>query len=374
MHKYIYSLIACVGLLFCAAESMSQTFNPYQHAYQGWDGNKIKKASPIRAFLNKFSVNASLGYGRTFYSFKLSSDVLEVGPKNVLSDPSNPNSDSISIPASLIMLGGYKLGPDSINYSGIVNWLNAPTVVEGAEYLGPESSNQVLHVDSADIKYGGSGFNVPFKISLQYDIDRFRIGGGISYELHGIQSLSPRGQGRYPYVPNFNTTMMFRYFFNLGGKVYHILGWDYYIDLEIGKVKYGKQYDQEALQNGLYFNLGIPMEYELSEYFWVFIRPSYEFKNYTMTITQSDGVNAPTSASFQFNQPALYVQAGVRLKLPEIKRCPVKSCRTQLKHVHGGQEFRGQPFHKEQNPKTGELYPELEQNKWKNRDKMSGKN
>ena len=54
------------------------------------------------------------------------------------------------------------------------------------------------------------------------------------------------------------------------------------------------------------------------------------------------------------------------MKLPEVKRCPVKSCKTQLKHVHGGREFRGQAFYKEQNPKIGELYPEKEPNRQRN--------
>ncbi len=364
MQKRIYQIIILGILAFCTNMVFGQNFNPYQNAYQGWDGNKIKKASPIRAFLNKFSVNASLGYGRTFYSFKVNADELEVGPKTIYS-----NGDSVTFPSQLIMLGEYNLVPDSINYSGIINWLNAPTIATGSEYIGPDSVNNILFADSAEIKYGGSGINIPFRLSLHYDIDRFRIGGGISYELHSIKSLNARGQGSYPYVPNFNATTMFRYFFTIGGKVYHILGWDYYVDVEIGKVKYGKQYDKNALQNGLYFSVGIPIEYEFSEYFWLFIRPSYEYKNYSISVAQS-----AEATRFQFNQPALYLNVGVRIKMPEIRRCPVKSCRTQLKHVHGGQEFRGQPFFKEQNPKIGELYPELEMYKNKNREKTLPKN
>jgi hypothetical protein len=226
-----------------------------------------------------------------------------------------------------------------------------------------------LYSDSSEIKYGGSGYNIPINLSVHLDIDRFRIGGGIMYEMHRINQLNPKGQGVHPYVPNFKNTFMFRYYFTAGAKVYHVKGWDYNVDFQIGKVKYGNQYDKTALQNGIYFNVGIPFEYELSEYFWLVVRPSFDFKSYNMTISGTNN----ESTSFQHNQPAFYLNFGVRMKLPEIRRCPVKSCKTQLKHVHGSKEFRGQPFYKEQNPKIGELYPELEQYKRKKKSKHKGK-
>ena len=354
MQKQLYTLITSLVLVFCTNLTFGQLFNPYQHAYQGWDGDKIRKASPIRAFLNNFSLNTSIGYGRTFYSHVVNADVLET-------------------PEKLIMLGEYTLAGNNIDYTGVVDWLNAPTVVTGSTVVGQGTENHILYTDSSEIKYRGSGFNIPLSVSLHVDIDRFRIGGGIIYELHSVKGLDPVNQGDFPYVPNFNSTFMFRYFFTVGAKVYHILGWDYNVDIQIGKVKYGSQYDKSALQNGLYFNLGIPIEYEFSEYFWIFLRPSFDFKSYTMTINQDDG-GASSSANFQHKQPALYLNFGVRMKLPEVKRCPVKSCRTQLKHVHGGREFRGQPFYKKQNPKIGELYRELDQNKRKKKRESMGKN
>lgn len=325
---------------------MGQAFNPYQHAYQGWNGEKIRKASGVRSFLNKFSANATFGYGRTFYSHIVQADVLET-------------------PDKLVMLGEYTLAGDDLQYTGVVDWLNAPTIVDGNTNVGPTTRNRILYTDSSEVKYGGSGFNIPFSLSLQLDIDRFRIGGGIMYEMHKVKELQPKGQGTDPYIPNFNSTFMFRYYFMAGAKVYHMKGWDYNVDFQIGKVKYGNQYDKSALQNGMYFNLGLPFEYELSEYFWVVVRPSFDFKSYSMAVSGA----GTESISFQHNQPAFYLNVGVRMKLPEINRCPVKSCKTQLKHVHGGREFRGQPFYVEQNPKIGELYPQLDQYKRKKRRK-----
>lgn len=344
MRRHFTVLLLSILVFGVINNSQSQGFNPYQNAYQGWKGDKIRKASPIRAFLNKFSMNVSLGYGRTFYKHQVNADVLET-------------------PQQLVMLGDYSVTGTDVNYSGVTNWLNYPTQVMGTASIDPASGNHILYADSADIRYGGSGFNIPVNVSLQLDIDRFRIGGGIMYELYGIKSLKPKGQGTYNYKPNFKSTTMFRYFFMLGGRFYSYKGWDYSLDVQIGKAKYSNKYDKSVLQNGWYFNVGVPMEYELSEYFWFFVRPSFDIKNYSLAITQVDAGGGTSTSAMQHNQPAFYLNFGVRMKLPEIRRCPIKSCHTQQKHVHGGREFRGQPFYKEQNPKIGELYRDLEQNK-----------
>lgn len=341
--NHIYQIIIIGVLTLCTSVAYGQAFNPYQHAYQGWDGEKIRKASPIRAFLNKFSANATIGYGRTFYSHDVNSDILET-------------------PDKLIMLREYTLAGNNIDYTGTTDWLNAPDSVMGFNTIDPTAGVNILYADSAENGYRGSGFNIPISLSLHLDIERFRIGGGIIYELHSIKDLKPKNHGTHSYIPNFNRTFMFRYYFTAGAKVYHIKGWDYNVDFQIGKVKYGKEYDKSALQNGIYFNLGFPFEYEMSEYFWLVVRPSFDFKSYSINVA---GANRE-SESIQHNQPAFYLNVGVRMKLPEVKRCPVKSCKTQLKHVHGGREFRGQAFYKEQNPKIGELYPEKEPNRQKN--------
>lgn len=350
--KQFYIFIASILLILFSNLAFGQGFNPYQHAYQGWNGGKIKKANPIRAVLNNFSLNVSLGYGRTFYSTVVDTDVLESSEK-------------------ITMLDDYTLTGDNLNYTGVVDWLNAPAIVSDSIFVGPDYGNRMLYTDSAEIKYRGSGISIPLNISLQIDIDRFRVGVGYIFEYHKVKNLNPTDRGYYPYVPNFNSTLMKRYYITVGGKFYHFMGWDYHANIEIGKVKYGKEYDQNLLQNGLYFNVGVPIEYEMSEYFWIFLRPSFDYKNYTLAKTQVDG---SASEGFQHNQPALYLSFGVRMKIPEVKRCPVKSCRTQLKHVHGGREYRGQPFYKKQNPKIGELDSGVERISRKRKPKTSRKN
>jgi hypothetical protein len=42
-----------------------------------------------------------------------------------------------------------------------------------------------------------------------------------------------------------------------------------------------------------------------------------------------------------------------------IKRCKIKACNIRTIHIHRGMEFRGSPWYKNQNPKTGEGFPNI---------------
>lgn len=46
-----------------------------------------------------------------------------------------------------------------------------------------------------------------------------------------------------------------------------------------------------------------------------------------------------------------------------LKRCPIKSCQIRTIHIHKGVEFRGSPWYKNQNPKTGEGFPNIQNDK-----------
>ncbi|PRY15670.1 hypothetical protein CLV24_102294 [Pontibacter ummariensis] len=56
--------------------------------------------------------------------------------------------------------------------------------------------------------------------------------------------------------------------------------------------------------------------------------------------------------------------------------CPIASCQVRMVHPHGGgQEFRGQPFWKKQNPKMGEKLPKVsKETSPKTNDKSKNKN
>jgi hypothetical protein len=323
-----------------------QGFNPYK----GYWEPEIKR-SPFRAILNKFSLNVSGGYGATFYKHDLG------------------NSAVLDNENQLVILSAYGLSGDSLNYSGVVNWLNNPQEVNGSIFVDSTTNYAILSPDSGAVAYNGIGSSIPITVSIHLDLDRFRVGAGITYELHGIKRLKPVEQGAFDYRSNFSTTRYLKYFATFGGMIYNWKGWVYHADLQIGATNYNSDYGNIA--KGMFFNIGVPIEYRLSEYFFFFARPSFEYKRYTVNLPQVQG-DLPYATSVSHPQPALFVNFGIRLKFPEVPRCPIKSCKTQMKHVHGNHEYRGQPFYKEQNPKIGELYPEFYRLKGKNKRQLDG--
>ena len=108
----------------------------------------------------------------------------------------------------------------------------------------------------------------------------------------------------------------------------------------------------------------------LSEYFRVIFKPSYDFKNYNLSVPG-------TSSSIKHKQPTWFFQFGISITFPEIPRSPIKSDHVQLKHVitdpSSGRlmEVRGQPIWKRQNPKVGENDRKLWRYKRKNRKKLN---
>lgn len=322
---------------------------------------------PILEILNKINIGFSMGYGRTFYRH----DLPGYGVIN--------KDDSVY--QGLFLFSSADTA--GVNFTGYSNWLNAPSAVDLRRFENIDDNTQV-NGDTVNLGYKGSSGAVPFTLTLTVDVmERFRVGAGIAYEIHNLPEMSPFTAEEIlgKYVPDAKRTGYFRYFATLGGQVYDYLAWTYFVDVQIGKVQsMGKAYDMALVSNGLYFNIGAPIEYEFSEYLHGFVRPSFEYKNYKIDI---GGIGAITHL-----QPAFYVHFGFRYNIPEIPRCKLKAntpigydypdrlsnktCRIQKKHLHGDLPFRGQPFYKEQNPKIGENYPNLHKYKWFNRRKMGG--
>jgi hypothetical protein len=120
------------------------------------------------------------------------------------------------------------------------------------------------------------------------------------------------------------------------------------------------------MKKSIYLNLGVRAEREFSEYFRIFIRPSYEVKSYKLTIPE-------TTQTLQHRLNGLYVNVGFTYRLPELRRCFLKTCHAQINHAHGNREYRSRrhPIYKKQNPHYGENYPELIKYKGKNKNKLN---
>lgn len=289
--------------------------------------------SIIRKVLNQFSLTLMTGYGRTYYNHDLAGfSLLQKGNSLYLIE----NSD-LTDP-----------GPNT----GLRDWVTSPQYAEG---LYHSTGDALINNDTTDIAFKVRGSSIPLLIGLHYNISRFRLGAGLALEYHTIGRFSPKFNENFLsyYEGEKITTMQTRFFGILGARVYDYWDYSFVIDAHFGKHNRGGVFDKNLMDQGLYLNLGVAIEKNLSEYFRLVLRPSYEFSSYTLQIPES-------AKNLEFKSPTAYLQAGISLTYPEIPRCPIKSCQTQMKHIHYGKEFRGQPLHKKQVPGYGENHPELE--------------
>lgn len=307
------------------------------------------KSSGIRAFLGKFTLSLSSGYGATFYSH----DVTGVGLIQKTSD-------------SLFLFDNtFIISNDTINV-GYNNWFNNP---QSHQNIPVNPSDYQLGTDTSQVTYKARGGGVPIDISVHYTFDRYRFGLGYAFEIQHVGEFKPQQfkNNLLPFKPDFTVTSFKRFYLMFGGEFFRTLRHTFAADVHVGRYNLGKKhFNSAAIQKGLFFNLGVDYEFSLSEYVRVFLRPSYEFKNYTITIPE-------TSFSIPNSLPAFYVNFGLRLKLPELHKCPISNCRTQMDHVHNGYKYRSRvhPFWKWQNPNYGQNYRRLIKYKGKNKRRLN---
>lgn len=290
------------------------------------------KRSPIRAILNKVTLGASLGYGLNSYQQKLPYTIMRQGETHYLS----PNN--------------------SIWYS---NWLNSP-VANPTAVAG--NADGLVSGDTTDLKLAGFGHSLPISVDLHVQLmDRFRIGGGVGFEIFSIRPLDFKNDGDQllQYQTGVKSAMAWRWYGMVGGRVIRWENWDHTLDLRVGKKNFISQFDN--VNEKLFVNIGLTMERHYSEYFRFTLRPSLEWFSFTSESITS-GTNEGGSSELKTTAPSLYIQAGVSINYPRLPRCPIKACHVQLEHLHGGKDYRGQPIYRWQNPKYGQNHPELQRN------------
>ncbi len=274
--------------------------------------------------------------------------------------------------------------PAQVN--GFTDWLNDPRptdTIDVEEDFGVpfalvnpvfnprlDPSTFQLDTDTADLGFEGFANGIPFLISAHYEYEDFRVGLGWSYEQQWIKQLKPTSftnQIRI-YEPNFKTTRLTKFFGLFGYRFYQYWDYDFVGEIQVGRAGYGPAFG-DALSRGLFLNVGISIENNWSQYFRVIVKPSYDFKKYT--------INIPGGGSVTHKQGAFLIQGGISINIPEIPRSPYKSDHVQLKHVitdpNTGRltEVRGQSIFKKQNPKVGQNHRKLFRYKFRNRKKLN---
>lgn len=248
-----------------------------------------------------------------------------------------------------------------IRYS---NWTS--NVVASNQSLAPGAFT--VNSDTADIGFRNKTFMIPFKATVHVEFNRVRIGGGYSIGYTRIGAFRPTSYTSdiAGYSIDRSSIFIKHYFGMIGAKVYRYEQYVLSVDANIGGYSLGKGFAKSLMKKSVYVNLGISAEREFSEYFRIFLRPSYEIKSYKLSIPE-------TAQTLRHNINGFYVNAGVTYRLPELRRCFLKTCHAQINHVHGNREYRSRrhPFYKKQNPHYGENYPELIKYKGKNKKKLN---
>jgi len=226
----------------------------------------------------------------------------------------------------------------------------------------------MVNSDTTDLGFRSAMFSIPLKASVHVEFDRYRIGGGLSFDYTRLSPFRPTNYGDQIAEYSLDRSSMFvkHYFVLLGAKVYQYYEYAVAVDANIGGYSLGREFSDSPISKSVYVNLGVRGEREMSEYFRVFVRPSYEFKSYRLDIPE-------TSQSVQHRLDGFYVNVGITYRIPELRRCFLKKCHAQVNHAHGNREYRSRrhPIYKKQNPHYGENYPVLIKYKGKNKRKLN---
>jgi hypothetical protein len=303
-----------------------------------------RKKNATRKFLRNFKFSLSTGYGRTYMNHKLDSFGIFQRPGF----------------APRLFANG------AVTDSTYTNWINQVK----RDTLSSPPDSFMVNGDTTKLGFKGKVFNIPINLTIHYEfLKRFRIGGGIAYEpmfLRTFKSITYTDKIQ-SFKPSSASGMMQKYYGMAGVSFYRLDNFLFTGDLQIGAFKPGKNFDKSLIQKGAYFNLGITAEREFSENLRVFVRPSFDFKKYTLKVPDS-GDN-----SIVHKMNALYVQVGLTYSIPELPRCFHKDCKIQMNHAHGNKEYRSRvhPFFKKQNPGYGENHPTLIKYKGKNKRKLN---
>jgi len=337
-----FSSILCLIIALLASPSLYAQYEreedatiPLEHFYIQ------RKKDGLRILLSKVNFSLSTGYGSIPFRHDL-------GGFGILQQP-----DSLPLIFDRNNVG--------VRYS---NWTNK--VVASNNALAPGAFS--VSSDTADIGFRSKTFNIPLKATIHLEFDRYRIGGGYSIDYTRVGNFRPTnfGDDVAEYSLERPNLLVKHYFGMIGAMVYRYYEYALVVDANIGGYSLGGDFAKNLINKSLYFNLGVTGERQFSEYFRLFIRPSYEIKSYKLSIPE-------TAQTLHHRLNGWYVNIGFTYRLPELRRCFLKTCHAQINHAHGNREYRSRrhPIYKKQNPHYGENYPELIKYKGKNKKKLN---
>ncbi len=321
--------------------------------------------NPLKVLLNKFSITGTTGYGTALYSHEFT---------NVYFVQSQ--TDQVIVPIGEELPDLVVGNRNWFNQSGLsdtldlTNYFDVPyTPIENPVFNENLRGAFRMATDTSALKFQSFAHSIPLTLSVHYNSYKFRIGGGATIERQYFRSFKPKTYKEEirPLQFDVGPVLFQRYFGMLGYRFYDFWNFSFAAEGQVGILRGGgKVYDYRVVQRGAFYNLGISIEQNLSEYFRVIIKPSYDYHTFNTINTPPVG----SAFAVPHKQQTFFIQAGISINIPDIRRCPLPACHIQLKHVHSGEEVRGQPITKHQNPKVGQNHRKLFRYKWLNKRKM----
>jgi hypothetical protein len=300
------------------------------------------KIGLFRRILTKLHWSVGLGYGTSYFKHDLDGFLI-----------CNPLGSQPQIFQGTV--------PPSVRYT---NWVNQ-TATDNSAFDGTAF---LVNSDTTSLGFKGKAWNVPLKLSVHYEFkQRYRVGAGYSFEYMNLGEFKPISYEDQIGTLNPGTAggLMQKYYLLLGASFYRYDKYLFTGDAHIGGFKPGGNFNG-VVKKSVVVNLGVTIEREMSEYFRLYVRPAYEFKNYSLGLPEVSG-------SLKHRMNAAYLTFGFIYRVPELPRCVFKSCSAQVNHAHGNKEYRSRmhPIWKKQDPGYGENYPTLLKYKKKNRRKLN---
>ncbi|WP_157716247.1 hypothetical protein [Roseivirga echinicomitans] len=310
---------------------------------------EVKMVSPMREMLNKFNLQLEKGSGFFLYENELT-DVSVVR---------NPRGDQLYI---------VPIGQESTSgpYHAYSNWFNdlTPTSIYRID-----DDSQIVRTDTSSVIYKNSGTVNPFTLRLSFSLNKvdklrlkttgervmsdkefLRVGVGISSgtlkftNMVNYQEVDDRlGYFNVPQT-KISTTKLFA---SLTYNAYTFMDFSFMIDAGGGfwKTK-ASDLNQDLVTYDPFFNVGVIMEKQVSKYFKLYLRPSFEMRKYSLSdefITTAHSLSLFT------------IDIGALIKYPTYPRNRHGANRVQMEHVFNGRIYRGRSIFQPQNPRAGQF-------------------
>lgn len=308
-----------------------------------------KMINPVRKVLNMFNVSVEKGWGYFSYQNQLTG----------VSVVRNPRGDLL-----YILPSGETTGQGPFNAYN--NWFSG---LDGVNITRIDDDAEIVNTDTTSFVYENNGRINPFTLRLSFSIRKvdkahlkrtgeriysddelLRIGGGISFgnlkfrNNRNTQEISTRLRSFQLPITEINTTKMFG---SVTYNAYRYGDLSLLLDLSGGvwKTK-ANQVDQTFVNYDPFFNVGLIFEQKVSKYFKVYIRPSFEVRQFSLT---NDAISVPHQFSI------FTIDIGALIKYPTYPRNRFKAHRVKMEHVFNGKIYRGRSIFQRQNPRTGQF-------------------